>query len=83
LALSGGLFAKSILVLDSKTFPTRGRYGPVGRIASTGRPTSPTPRPIDRTRARVKDQFAEEGVPKADKRKIVSDNGMRTFGLGA
>jgi len=31
----------------------------------------------------VKEQFATAGIPEADKRKIVYENGRRTFGLGA
>lgn len=31
----------------------------------------------------VKEQFAAAGIPEADKRKIVFENGRRTFGLGA
>ena len=34
------------------------------------------------SQARVKEQFAEAGIPEADKRKIVYENGKRVFGLG-
>ncbi len=33
------------------------------------------------SQAQVKSQFAEAGIPEADKRKIVYDNALRTFGL--
>jgi len=29
----------------------------------------------------VKEQFAAAGIPEADRRKIVYENGVRTFGL--
>jgi uncharacterized protein len=34
------------------------------------------------SQARVKEQFAAAGIPEADKRKIVYENGQRVFGLG-